>query len=210
MNYTYPLEIGIWEGLTDFALLYHRAYGSVHGGSGRIRLSPMPLPLDATCRHTCGLHPAGLKEGFHRIMKSAASPRPQIPQPRLQLPVRPFSPACTGPTMASADFCKPFKIPYEIFSRHRQTRRPPRVRTAAFPPHLLHHHLMVMGFTLSRKLGHMIQPDMRHNSIPAWASFTRNHRACNIPGIIQEALPGSAEPCVQCSLLQSQEATDVL
>ena len=49
-------------------------------------------------------------------------------------------------------------------SRPRQARRPPRVRTAAFtphPPHLLHHHLMVMGFALSRRLARMIQPDMR-------------------------------------------------
>jgi hypothetical protein len=66
--------------------------------------------------------------------------------------------------MASADFCEPFKIPYGIFSRYRQARRPPRVRTAAFPPHpphLLHHNLMVMGFAFSRKLTLMIQPDMR-------------------------------------------------
>lgn len=66
--------------------------------------------------------------------------------------------------MASADFCKPLKTPYGVFSRHRQAHRPPRVRTAAFPPHpphLLHHHLMVMGFALSRKLARMIQPDMR-------------------------------------------------
>ena len=124
----------------------------------------MPPPLDAPCRHPCGLHPAELKEGFHRIMKVAASPRPRILEPRLRLPVRPFSTACAGPTMASADFCEPFKIPYGIFSRHRQARRPPRVRTAAFPPHpphLLDHHLMVMGFALSRKLARMIQPDMR-------------------------------------------------
>jgi hypothetical protein len=87
-----------------------------------------------------------LKEGFYRIMKVAASPRPRILEPRLRLPVRPF------------------KIPYGILSRHRQVHRPPRVRTAAFPPHpphLLHHHLMVMGFALSRKLAQMIQPDMR-------------------------------------------------
>lgn len=124
----------------------------------------MPLPLDAPCRHPCGLHPPGVKEGFHRIMKVAASPRPRILEPRLRLPVWPFSPAYTEPTMASADFCEPFKIPYGIFSRHRQVCRPPRVRTAAFPPHpphLLHHTLMVMGFALSRKLTRMIQPDMR-------------------------------------------------
>ena len=97
-------------------------------------------------------------------MKVAASPRPRILEPRLRLPVWPFSPVYAEPTMASADFCEPFKIPYGIFSRHRQVRRPPRVRTAAFPPHpphLLHHHLMVMGFALSRKLAQMIQPDMR-------------------------------------------------
>jgi hypothetical protein len=28
-----PLEIRIGEGLATFALLHHRAYGSVHGGS---------------------------------------------------------------------------------------------------------------------------------------------------------------------------------
>ena len=97
-------------------------------------------------------------------MKVAASPRPRILEPRLRLPVRPFSPAYTEPNMASADFCEPFKTPCEIFSRHRQARRPPRVRTAAFtphPPHLLHHLLMVMGFALSRKLALAIQPDMR-------------------------------------------------
>ena len=124
----------------------------------------MPPPLDAPCRHPCGLHTPGMKEGFHRIMKVAASPRPRILEPRLRLPVRPFSPAYTGPNMASADFCEPFKIPYGILSRHRQARRPPRVRTAAFPPHpphLLHHPLMVMGFALSRKLTRMIKPDMR-------------------------------------------------
>ncbi len=121
-------------------------------------------PLDAPCRHPSGLNPAGLKEGFHRIMNVAASPRPRILEPRLRLPVRPFSLAYAGPTMASADFCEPFKIPYGIFRRHRQARRPPRVRTAAFPPHpphLLHHHLMVIGFALSRKLARMIQPDMQ-------------------------------------------------
>ena len=124
----------------------------------------MPPSLDAPCRHPRGLHPAELKEGFHQIMKVAASPRPRILEPRLRLPVRPFSPACTEPNMASADFCEPFKIPCGIFSRYRQARRPPRVRTAAFtphPPHLLHHLLMVMGFALSRKLARMIQPDMR-------------------------------------------------
>jgi hypothetical protein len=126
--------------------------------------SPMSSPLDAPCSHPCGLHPAGLKEGFHRIMKSAASPRPRILEPRLRLPVWPFSPAYAGPTMASADSCKPSKTPIGVFSRHRKTHRPPRVRTAAFPPHpphLLHHHLMVIGFALSRKLAQMIQPDMR-------------------------------------------------
>jgi hypothetical protein len=124
----------------------------------------MPPPLDAPSRHPYGLHPAGMKEGSHRIMKVAASPRPRILEPRLRLPVRPFSPACAEPSMASADFCEPFKIPYGIFSRHRQDRRPPRVRTAAFPPHpphLLHHRLMVMGFALSCKLTRVIQPDMR-------------------------------------------------
>ena len=107
---------------------------------------------------------AGLKEGFHRIMKVAASPRPRILEPRHRLPVRPYSPAYTEPNMASADFCEPFKTPCGIFSRHRQARRPPRVRTAAFtphPPHLLHHLLMVMGFALSCKLALMMQPDMR-------------------------------------------------
>ena len=124
----------------------------------------MPPSLDAPCRHPGGLHPSGLKEGFHQILKVAASPRPRILEPRLRLPVRPFSPAYAEPNMASADFCKPFKIPCGIFSRHRQARRPPRVRTAAFtphPPHLLHHLLMVMGFALSRKLARVIQPDMR-------------------------------------------------
>jgi hypothetical protein len=124
----------------------------------------MPPPLGALCRHPCGLHPAGMKEGFHRIMKVVASPRPRILEPRCWLPVRLFSPAYAEPTMASADFCEPFKTPYGIFSRHRQARRPPRVRTAAFtphPPHLPHHLLMVKGFALSRKLARMIQPDMR-------------------------------------------------
>jgi hypothetical protein len=97
-------------------------------------------------------------------MRVAASPRPRILEPRLRLPVRPFDPAYAGPTIASADFCEPFKIPHGTLSRHRQARRPPQVRTAAFaphPPHLLHHHLMVMGFALSRKLTRVIQPDMR-------------------------------------------------
>ena len=80
----------------------------------------MPLPLDAPCRHPCGLHPAGMKEGFHRIMKVAASPRPRILEPRLRLPVRPFSPAYTGPNMASADFYDPFKALYGVFRCHRQ------------------------------------------------------------------------------------------
>lgn len=124
----------------------------------------MPPSLDAPCRHPRGLHPVDLKEGFHRIMKVAASPRPRILEPRLRLPVRPFSPDYTGPIMASADFCKPFKTPYGVFSRYRQAHRPPRVRIAAFPPHpphLLDHLLMVMGFALSCKLARMIQPDMR-------------------------------------------------
>jgi hypothetical protein len=124
----------------------------------------MPLPLDASCRHPCRLHLEGLKEGFTRIMKVAAPPRPRILEPRLRLLARPFSPANAEPIMASADFCEPFKIPCGILSRHRQVLRPPRVRTAAFPPHpphLLHHNLMVMGFALSRKFTRMIQPDMR-------------------------------------------------
>ena len=124
----------------------------------------MPSPLDAPCRHPGGLYPSGLKEGFHRIMKVAASPRPRILEPRLRLPVRPFGPAYAEPPMASADFCELFKTPYGIFSHLRQVRRPPRVRTAAFPPHpphLLDHLLMVMGFALSRRLAPMIQPDMR-------------------------------------------------
>jgi len=160
----YHTKIGIGEGLTTFALPHHRAYGSVHGGSSRLRFSLMPLPLDAPHRHPSRLHPTGMKEGFHRIMKFAASPRPRILEPNLRLPVRPFSPAYTEPNMASADFCKPFKIPCGIFSRHRQDRRPPRVRTAAFtphPPHLLHHRLMAMGFALSGKLARVIQPYMR-------------------------------------------------
>ena len=147
-----------------FALPHHRAYGSVQGGSSRLWFSPMPSSLDAPCRHPGGLHPSGLNEGFHRIMKVAASPRPRIFEPRLRLPVRPFSPVYAEPTMASADFCEPFKTPYEIFSRHLQTRIPPRVRTATFtphPPHLLHHLLMVMGFALSCKLAQVIQSDMR-------------------------------------------------
>ena len=124
----------------------------------------MPSSLDAPYRHPGGLHPSGLKEGFHQIMKVAASPRPRILEPNLRLPVRPFGPACAEPTMASADFCEPFKIPYGIFSRHRQARRPPRVRTAAFTPHpshLLHHRLMAMGFALSCKLARVIQHYMR-------------------------------------------------
>ena len=124
----------------------------------------MPSSLDAPYRHPGGFHPSGLKEGFHQIMKVAASPRPRILEPRLRLPVRPFGSAYAEPNMASADFCKPFKIPYGIFSRHRQDRRPPRVRTAAFTPHpsySLHHRLMAMGFALSCKLARVIQPDMR-------------------------------------------------
>ena len=135
----------------------------------RVAISDSNSPLDfypicGAFPDPGGLHPADLKEGFHRIMKVAASPRPRILEPRLRLPVRPFSPAYARPVMASADFCEPLKIPYGILSRHRQDRRPPRVRTAAFPPHpphLLHHLLMVMGFALSRKLALMIQPDMR-------------------------------------------------
>ena len=68
-------------------------------------------------------------------------------------------PSLIWPLLTSTNPSKPLSL-----SHHRQAHRPPRVRTAAFPPHpphLLHHLLMVMGFTLSCKLARVIQPDMR-------------------------------------------------